>query len=88
MVYASIPSATARTAIDEDGDQTTVVDHRDRAEIAGLHRQRGLVQGFLRTLRRPQFEDDERARIEDGRLPALGREYVCRQIQPRRRKTA
>ena len=74
-----------------------------RAEHAGLHacptlrtalarvfvveaEQRGPY--FARMLRRPELEDDERVRIDGGRLPALGLEYVCRQIQPRRRKTA
>ena len=74
-----------------------------RAEHAGLHAgpalRAALGRGFAveaeqrgpylaRMLRRPELEDDERAQIEGGRLPALGLEYVCRQIQPRRRKTA
>ena len=74
-----------------------------RTEHAGLHSgstlRTALARAFVveaeergpylaRMLRRPELEDDERAQIDGGRLPALGVEYVCRQIQPRRRKTA
>ena len=74
-----------------------------RAEHEGLHAgptlRAALTRAFVveaeqrgpylaRMLRRPELEDDERAQIDGGRLPALGLGYVCRQIQPRRRKTA